>query len=73
MKDALVYCGYDYNSYWGWSGHAFNVDGYTPEDQTYHVNWGWSGEANGDFVLNAFNGGGSIFNIEQQMIMGIQP
>ena len=69
----VVYCGYDYNSYWGWSGHAFNVDGYTPEDQTYHVNWGWSGEANGDFVLNAFNGGGSIFNIEQQMIMGIQP
>ena len=68
----VVYCGYDYSS-WGWSGHAFNVDGYTAGTNTYHVNWGWSGEANGDFALNAFTGGGSTYNIEQQMIMGIQP
>ena len=67
----VVYCAYDY-SYWGWSGHAFNVDGYNPADATYHVNWGWSGDGNGDFVLNAFSSGGYNFTIEQQMIMGIQ-
>ena len=69
----VVYCAYDYSSWWGWSGHAFNVDGYNPADDTYHVNWGWSGDGNGDFVLNAFSEGGYNFNIEQQMIMGIQP
>ena len=69
----VVYCAYDYDSWWGWSGHAFNVDGYNPTDNTYHVNWGWSGEGNGDFVLNAFSSGGYTFSIEQQMIMGIQP
>ena len=69
----VVYCAYDYSSWYGWSGHAFNVDGYTPATNTYHVNWGWSGDGNGDFVLNAFTGGGSTYNIEQQMIMGIQP
>ena len=69
----VVYCAYDYDSWWGWSGHAFNVDGYNPTDNTYHVNWGWSGDGNGDFVLNAFSSGGYTFNIEQQMIMGIQP
>ena len=69
----VVYCAYDYDSWWGWSGHAFNVDGYNPSDNTYHVNWGWSGDGNGDFVLNAFSSGGYTFNIEQQMVMGIQP
>ena len=69
----VVYCAYDYSSWYGWSGHAFNVDGYNPNTNTYHVNWGWSGSGNGDFALNAFNGGGSTYNIEQQMIMGIQP
>lgn len=69
----VVYCAYDYDSWYGWSGHAFNVDGYNPADNTYHVNWGWSGDGNGDFVLNAFSSGGYTFNIEQQMIMGIQP
>ena len=69
----VVYCGYDYSSWYGWSGHAFNVDGYNPSDNTYHVNWGWSGDGNGDFVLNAFSSGGMTFDIEQQMIMGIQP
>ena len=69
----VVYCGYDYSSWYGWSGHAFNVDGYNPSDNTYHVNWGWSGDGNGDFVLNAFSSGCMTFDIEQQMIMGIQP
>ena len=69
----VVYCAYDYSSWWGWSGHAFNVDGYTAGTDTYHVNWGWSGDSNGDFALNAFSSSGYTFNIEQQMIMGIQP
>ena len=69
----VVYCGYDYSSWYGWSGHAFNVDGYNPADNTYHVNWGWSGDGNGDFALNAFTSSGMTFDIEQQMIMGIQP
>ena len=69
----VVYCAYDYSSWWGWSGHAFNVDGYTANTDTYHVNWGWSGDGNGDFALNAFSYSGYSFDIEQQMIMGIQP
>ena len=69
----VVYCAFDYSSTDGWSGHAFNVDGYTPGTNTYHVNWGWSGIGNGDFVLNAFGYGRYTFNIEQQMIIGIQP
>ena len=69
----VVYCAFDYSSNDGWSGHAFNVDGYTPATNTYHVNWGWSGVGNGDFALNAFNYGKYSFSIEQQMIMGIQP
>ena len=69
----VVYCAYDYSYWYGWSGHAFNVDGYTAGTNTYHVNWGWSGSGNGDFALNAFSSSGYTFNIEQQMIMGIQP
>ena len=69
----VVYCAFDYSTQHGWSGHAFNVDGYTAGTGTYHVNWGWSGEGNGDFALNAFNYGNYSFNIEQQMIIGIQP
>ena len=69
----VVYCAFDYSSNYGWSGHAFNVDGYTPATNTYHVNWGWSGVGNGDFALNAFDYGRYSFSIEQQMIMGIQP
>lgn len=69
----VVYCAYDYSMWYGWSGHAFNVDGYTANTNTYHVNWGWSGDGNGDFALNAFSSSGYTFNIEQQMVMGIQP
>ena len=29
----VVYCAFDYSSNDGWSGHAFNVDGYTPRHQ----------------------------------------
>lgn len=69
----VVYCAYDYNDQRGWSGHAFNVDGYNSADNTYHVNFGWSGIGNGDYALNAFSYRDYTFNIEQQMITGIQP
>ncbi len=69
----VVYCAFDYNDQRGWSGHAFNVDGYTAATDTYHVNWGWSGVGNGDFALNAFGYRDYTFNIEQQMIVGIHP
>ena len=69
----VVYCAFDYNDQRGWSGHAFNVDGYTAATDTYHVNWGWSGIGNGDFALNAFSYRDYTFNIEQQMIIGIHP
>ena len=69
----VVYCAFDYNDQRGWSGHAFNVDGYTAATDTYHVNWGWSGLGNGDFALNAFSYRDYSFNIEQEMIIGIHP
>ena len=69
----VVYCAFDYNDQRGWSGHAFNVDGYTAATDTYHVNWGWSGVGNGDFALNAFGYRDYTFNSEQQMIVGIHP
>ena len=57
----------------GLSGHAFNVDGYDAETDTYHVNWGWGGKADGYFALNAFNGDSHLYNIGQSMILGIEP
>lgn len=56
-----------------WSGHAFNIDGYDANDDTYHINWGWSGNGNAYYVLNAFKGGGEVFNVGQQLIIGIEP
>ena len=54
-------------------GHAFNVDGYDSNTNKYHINFGWSGDENNYYALNAFNGGGSVFNQYQQMVIGIQP
>ncbi len=54
-------------------GHAFNVDGYDATTNKYHINFGWSGDSNNFYALNAFNGGGSVFNQYQQMVIGIQP
>ena len=54
-------------------GHAFNVDGYDASNNKYHINFGWSGDSNNYYALNAFNGGGSVFNQYQQMVIGIQP
>lgn len=58
---------------WFGGGHAFNVDGYDASTNKYHINFGWSGSYNNYYALNAFNGGGSVFNQYQQMVIGIQP
>ena len=51
----LVYCAYDMSAdSTGIAGHAFNVDGYNADNDTYHVNFGMSSEKNGWFALNAF-------------------
>lgn len=57
----------------GLSGHAFNIDGYDAELDTYHINWGWSGSGNAYFALNAFGTDGSVFNLLQQIVVGIEP
>ncbi|MBQ9556655.1 MAG: C10 family peptidase [Muribaculaceae bacterium] len=56
-----------------WSGHAFVIDGYDANDDTYHINWGWSGTGDANFALNAFKGGGEVFNVNQQLVIGIEP
>lgn len=67
----IVFCAISSGMFGG--GHAFNVDGYDASTNKYHINWGWSGTSNNYFSLNAFNGGGSIYNEYQQMVIGIQP
>jgi len=67
----IVYCAIAGGFFGG--GHAFNVDGYDATSNKYHVNFGWSGSSNNYYALNAFNGGGSVFNQYQQMVIGIQP
>ena len=55
-------------------GHAFNVDGYDSSYNKYHINFGWSGEGNAWCALNAFiDDTGANFNINQIMILGVQP
>ena len=66
----IVYMAYD-NLTGG--GHAFNVDGYDANDDTYHINWGWNGRGNGNFALNAFTYQDYTFGAGQQMVIGIQP
>lgn len=68
----IVMCAYTQSAE-GLSGHAFDVDGYDPVNDTYHVNWGWSGRGNAFYALNAFSYSGMTFNIMQQLVIGIEP
>lgn len=68
----IVMCAYMQDA-GGLSGHAFDIDGYDADDDTYHVNWGWGGSGNAFFALNAFGYSGMMFNIMQQVIVGIEP
>lgn len=73
----VIYCGYSFTSDTTMTGHAFNVDGYDAEADTYHVNFGWRGTGNGYFAMNAFNlvtiSSNLTFNIGQLMIVGVEP
>lgn len=68
----MVMCAYSQDP-GGLSGHAFNIDGYDASEDTYHINWGWSGSGNAYYALNAFGYAGSTFNIQQQLVIGIEP
>ncbi len=70
----VVYCAIAYSSaYDGYYGHAFNVDGYDAATGKYSINWGWSGTGNGYFALHAFSNQGYNYNLNQLMVMGIEP
>ena len=54
-------------------GHAFNVDGYDADNDTYHVNFGQTEENNGYYAFNAFGYGISVYKYFQLMFVGMQP
>lgn len=61
------------------AGHAFVFDGYSQGD-FFHVNWGWGGMSDGYFKLTALDpesqgigGGGAGYNINQDILAGLQP
>lgn len=63
----------------GNGGHAFVIDGYDSADYV-HVNWGWYGSSNGFFMINHLDpsslgegGGAGGYNLNQDMVTGIQP
>lgn len=63
----------------GTGGHAFVVDGYDSADYV-HINWGWYGRSNGYFMINHLDptslgegGGAGGYNLNQDMVTGIQP
>lgn len=73
----VIYSGYSMSA-----GHAFVCDGYNAEG-LFHINWGWDGSLNGYFALAELNSAvehageptdaeGS-FNLDQDVVMGIQP
>jgi len=66
----LVYRGYGYNP--GWSGHAFNIDGYQGTNY-FHFNWGWSGNYNGYYYLTNLNPGSYNFTTDQGGILELFP
>lgn len=63
----------------GSGGHAFVADGYDSNGYI-HINWGWYGKSNGFFLVNRLNpddlgegGGTGGYNLDQEMVIGIQP
>ena len=63
----------------GSSGHAFVCDGYDSEGFV-HINWGWYGTSDGYFLVShldpddlGIGGGTGGYNIDQEIITGIQP
>ncbi|MBL7103373.1 MAG: C10 family peptidase [Bacteroidales bacterium] len=66
----MVYAGWD-----GWSGHAFNLDGYEVVGDLYHYhfNWGWSGSYNGYYYLDDLTPGYHNFTSGQEAIFNLYP
>ena len=63
----------------GTGGHAFVIDGYDSAEYV-HINWGWYGRSNGYFMINHLDpsslgegGGAGGYNLNQDMVTGIQP
>ena len=54
-------------------GHAFVIDGYTP-DEMYHINWGWGGMYNGHYALDSLTpSDGQSFTNNAGMVINITP
>ena len=47
--------------------HSFVIDG--TDGSKYHINWGWNGSMDGYFALGSF----SVYNDNQQMLVGVHP
>lgn len=63
----LIYEGF------GNEGHCFIVDGYSSDNNLFHVNWGWYGSGDGYFSLDNLIVGGYNFNYNQGMILNVYP
>lgn len=69
----LIYCaGASMSDNSGFYGHAFNVDGYDADNDTYHVNFGQSEEHNGYYAFNAFGYGITVYKYFQLMFLNMQ-
>ena len=70
----LMYCAYSSTSSGdSFYGHAFNVDGYDADEDTYHVNFGQSEDRNGWYAFNAFGYGLTVYKYFQLMFVGVKP
>ena len=69
----VVYCAWALEPDSTLTGHAFNVDGYDADTDTYHVNFGWRGTGDGYYALNAFLLSGYQFDIGQLMFLNVMP
>lgn len=54
-------------------GHAYVCDGYQAATDKFHINWGWGGMSNGYFLIGVLNTMNGSFNLDNAIIVGIQP
>lgn len=54
-------------------GHAYVCDGYQASTDKFHINWGWGGMSNGYFLIGVLNTMNGSFNLDNAVIVGIQP
>lgn len=63
----------------GGYGHAFIIDGYTPDGDDYpyyHVNWGWRGVGNGNYKMDNLQDSEhntGVYSIDLAAIINFQP